>query len=199
MSLSDLFVAGMETTSKQLEWIMYYMSKYPVVQRKVQDEIDHVLGSTLEPSLDHRSTLTYTEAMIQEALRKASISPLGLLHATREDYELNGYLIPQGTIVIGNLFASHYNPQAWGDPEEFRPERFIDSEGKLKKIEEFIPFGIGKRNCIGEVLARHQLFLYTVGILQKFSVRAAGQLPSEDGFGVTIAPQPFDVIFQQRE
>ena len=197
-SISDLFVAGMETTSKQLEWIIYYMSKYPEIQQKVQDEIDNVVGNTGQTSLAHRATLNYTEAVIQEVLRKASIAPLGLLHATAEDYELNGHIIPQGTIVIGNIYASHHNPQVWGDPEKFRPERLIDSGGRLKKIEDFIPFGIGKRNCIGEVLARHQLFLYTVGILQKFTVSAAGPLPGEDGCGVTVAPDPFDVILRRR-
>ena len=200
ISLNDLFVAAMETTSKQLEWIMYYMSKYPEIQTKVQDEIDHLLGHTLEPSLDHRSVLIYTEAMIQEALRKASITPLALMHMTGQDYELNGYVIPQGTVVIGNLFASHHNPQVWVDPENFRPERFIDAEGKLKKIDDFIPFSIGKRNCLGEILARHQLFLYVVTILQKFRISAAGELPSEDTarFEITVAPHPFDVIFRQR-
>ena len=114
-------------------------------------------------SINAINPLTHN-AIIHESLRKGSNAPLALMHTTLDDYELNGYVIPQGTIVIDNLFASHYSPEVWGDPKEFRPERFIDSEGKLKKI---FPFGIGKRNCIGEALAHHQLFLYTVGTLYK--------------------------------
>ena len=127
MSLCDLFVAGMDTQSRQLEWIMYYMAKYPEIQRKVQDEVDVFVGPSLELSLAHRSALAYTEAVVQEALRKASIVPLGLMHMTGQDYELDGYAMPKGTVVMANLFASHHSPEVWGDPEVFRPERFIAS------------------------------------------------------------------------
>ena len=143
--------------------------------------------------------MVYTEAVICEVLRKSSVVPLGILHRALEDETIDGYLIPKETTIIANIYGAHHDPQVWGDPEIFRPERWIDSDGKLKKFDQLVAFSAGKRSCIGEPIARMQLFLFITNIFQKFDVKAAGKLPPPDGFGVTLSPFPFEATFTKRK
>ena len=197
ISMFDLFIAGSETTSTQMEWIIYCLAKYPEVQEKLQQEIDRVIGER-PPAIHDRTSLTYAEAVVIEVCRYATLVPLGLPHSTIEECEIIGYRIPKNTIVLGNLYSAHHSRATWGDPEVFRPERFLDEDGKIMKNEAMVPFSWGKRSCIGETLARQQMFLYTVSILQKYSIQALGKLPSSSTFGITAAPYPFSVIFNHR-
>ena len=145
----------------------------------------------------------YTEAVIQETLRFSSIVPWGLFHNTMEDVELRGYLIPKDTLVIANLHSVHHNVDIWGDPKNFRPERFLSEDGKsVKKSEEaFIPFSVGKRVCVGEALARDQLYLFLTNIFHKFSVHPdpADPKPSLEPDGAfPLEAKPYTVVFKER-
>src|SRR5437868_4098343 len=112
--------------------------------------------------------MPYTEAVIAETLRYSSLTPMGVFHTTMEDVEFHGYSIPKGTIVMPNQFYVHHDPKVWGDPMNFRPERFLTSEGTFKKHEALIPFSIGRRQCLGEALARDSLFLFATNLFQKY-------------------------------
>ena len=142
--------------------------------------------------------MVYTEAIVNEVLRKSCVAPLGLLHRAVEDETIGGYLIPKNTTIVANIYAAHHDPQVWGDADNFRPERWIDRDGKLKKFDQLVAFSAGKRSCIGEPIARMQLWLFITAIFRRFDVKPAGKLPSPDGFGVTLAPFPFKAIFTRR-
>jgi len=142
--------------------------------------------------------MPYTEAVIQETLRKSSIVPMGLLHETMADTTLKNYTIPKGTLVITNQYSVQHNGKTWGDPENFRPGRFIPPESSKYKI---IPFSIGKRVCIGEQLARDQLFLFISNIFQRYTIvpDPARTPPSlEPKIGFLMAPKPFTVVATER-
>ncbi|KAK7471836.1 hypothetical protein BaRGS_00035495 [Batillaria attramentaria] len=97
-------------------------------------------------------------------------------------------------MVIPNLDSVLYDPEVWGDPDTFRPERFIGPDGKLIRYEEFIPFSTGRRVCLGESLARMELFLYLAAMIQHFRFLPPedGQMPSLEGIlGVICSPKPF--------
>ena len=195
----EFLTGGMETTSSQLEWITHYMVKYPSVQAKLIAEIDSKLPSDRLPSLSDRPELPYAEAVVQEALRISTIAPFGLFHSALEDTEIAGYTIPKDTLVIGNLYAVNNDPSVWDSPKEFRPERFINPNGKFTLGEvPVIPFGTGQRSCIGEQLARNELFLFTVRIFQNFRVKAASELRDDHNFAIAVAPVAFQVIFERR-
>ena len=84
-----------------------------------------------------------------EVLRFSALVPLGVFHSTTEDAVLDGYLIPKDTLVVSNLYAALHDP-VWGDPENFRPERFLLPDGTVDRFNEaFIPFSTGKRVCLG--------------------------------------------------
>ncbi|GAB6023744.1 hypothetical protein CHUAL_008500 [Chamberlinius hualienensis] len=164
----DLTNAGTDTSASTLAWTAMYMAKYPKIQRKVQDEIDSVIGQR-EPSYNDRNNTPYVEAIINEIHRIVSLVPVSVPHRVMHDTTLCGYNIPKDTMVLPNLRAVHYDQKLWGDPENFRPERFIGSNGECLKPEYLLPFSIGKRACAGEPLARMELYLYFVSLMQNFT------------------------------
>ena len=120
------------------------MIKYPEVQKKVQKEILTTIGQSRHVRMNDKSNLPYTEAVTQELLRMTCIAPMALPHWISGDIELNGMRLTKGTMVFPNLHRITRNPQAFPNPNEFLPERFLDSNGRYVKNELNIPFGIGK-------------------------------------------------------
>ncbi|XP_078677201.1 cytochrome P450 2U1-like [Branchiostoma floridae x Branchiostoma belcheri] len=197
MVVLDLFLGGTETTSTTLRWALLYMILHPDVQETVQREIDSVIGPDRDPSMAHRAQMPYTEATLTELSRLSTITPLSLAHTTSNDVAFRGYNILKGTIVWPNLWVVHHDPRLWPDPHKFDPARFLDAAGKFVKREEVIPFSIGRRVCLGEQLARMELFLFFTSLLQRFSFKLpeGAAVPSEEGvFGTTHSPLPFKLV-----
>ncbi|XP_014673139.1 PREDICTED: cytochrome P450 2C23-like [Priapulus caudatus] len=179
--ITNLFAAGTETTATTLRWSLLYMTYYPHVAKKVQEEIDAVIGRGRLPSMKDKPNMPYTEATILELQRLAHVVPLAIPHAiTKENTTLRGYQIPNGTMVFANLYAVHRDPKRFPEPDVMKPERFLDENGKLSNSEHLIPFSIGWRVCLGEMLAKMELFLFFTAFLQNFDI-----LPPE---GDKLAP-----------
>jgi len=195
-NLGGLFAAGSETIITTIAWAMLYNLKYPEIFKKVQKEIDDVIGLERDPSLTDKSSMPYTEATIMEIHRMASVVPFSLVHGNTEETQVCEHRIPKRSYVLANLWAVHHNKDLWGDPEEFRPERFLNNKGGVQKSEYLMPFSVGKRNCIGESLAQMEVFLYFTSILQHFHITLApGEtISTEPVFGITIKPKPFKVL-----
>lgn len=139
-------------------------------------------------------SLPYTEACIREIMRYETLVPSGVAHSTMADTEFSGYDIPKGSLVFTLLGPAMHDPTAFEKPNEFYPERFLDSSGKLCLSKDItIPFGAGKRLCAGETFARNMLFLCTTAILQAFTIRMAnGAKPlkfSENMTGLIRTPK----------
>ncbi|MEQ2169066.1 hypothetical protein GOODEAATRI_021042 [Goodea atripinnis] len=141
--IGDLFIAGTDTTTNSVLWVLLYMVLYPDIQDQVQAEIDTVVGRQRPPSLTDRGSLPFTEAAIMEVQRLTAVVPLSIPHMASETTEFRGYTIPKGTVIMPNLYSVHRDPSVWYDPNAFNPARFLDDEGKLLRREFFIPFGIG--------------------------------------------------------
>ncbi|CAN6309240.1 unnamed protein product [Urochloa humidicola] len=158
MSLcANLFGAGTETTSTTTEWAMALLLNHPEKLKKAQAEIDAAVGSSRLISPDDLPHLGYLHSIINETLRLYPAAPLLLPHESSADCKVGGYDVPQGTMLLVNVYAIHRDPAVWEDPTEFKPERFEDgkAEGRL-----LMPFGMGRRKCPGETLA-----LRTVGLV----------------------------------
>ncbi|XP_043854298.1 cytochrome P450 2K1-like [Dromiciops gliroides] len=191
----DLFSAGTETTSTTLCWGILLMMKYPEVQRKVQAEINKVISLSRDPQVQDRKNMPYTDAVIHEIQRFANIVPMGLSRSVAADTQFRGYVIPKGTEVIPLLNSVFRDKTQWETPHQFNPAHFLDTSGNFVKKDCFIPFGLGKRACLGESLARMELFLLFVGFLQKFTFKPAPGLEPEDldltpEIGFTLTPAP---------
>ncbi|XP_013405673.1 cytochrome P450 2J2 [Lingula anatina] len=190
----DLLCAGYETTATSLRWALFFMLHCPDVQSRVQDELDSLLEDDVTAtSYYHRRHSPYTQATLMEINRRSTIVPLGLPRATTEDVSFNGYTIPKNTMVIANLWSVMMNEKYWPEPEEFRPERFLDENGGLlrNKPDAFIPFSVGRRSCIGEAFVKTELFVFFSTILRNFTFTPpeGEELPPVKGKqGLTLTP-----------
>ncbi|XP_070816721.1 cytochrome P450 2J4-like [Chaetodon trifascialis] len=196
----DLFLAGTETTSTTLLWALVFLIKHPDVKDKVHAEIDRVIGQNRLPSMADRANLPYTDAVIHEIQRVGNIVPLSALRMATKDTTLGGYSIPKGTSLMPNLTTVLFDKTEWETPDSFNPGHFLDAEGKFVKREAFLPFSAGKRVCLGEGLAKMELFLFLVGLLQKFSfsVPDGVELSTEGITGITRVPHPYKVYAKAR-
>ncbi|XP_056379793.1 cytochrome P450 2D14-like isoform X1 [Hyla sarda] len=198
----DLFSAGTETTSTTLRWALLYMILYPDVQSKVQKEIDEVIGRERTPTMGDVLQMPYTYAVIHEVQRCGDIAPLGLPHMTYRDIEVKGYIIPKGTTVITNLSSVLKDQRVWEKPFQFYPKHFLDENGKFVKREAFMPFSAGRRSCLGEQLARMELFLFFTMLLQQltFEIPNDQPRPREDPlYALTLSPHPYNIGVVPRE
>ncbi|XP_059197224.1 uncharacterized protein LOC131977799 [Centropristis striata] len=196
----DLFLAGSETTSKTLQWGLIYLIRNPHIQDKVQAEIDRVIGQSRRPTMADRANLPYTDAVIHEVQRMGNIVPLNGLRMVAKDTTLGGYFIPKGTSVMPNLTSVLFDKTEWETPDTFNPEHFLDAEGKFVRRDAFLPFSAGKRACLGEGLARMELFLFFVSLCQKFyfSTLDGVELSMEGIVGATRTPYPFKIYAKAR-
>ncbi|MCQ7614287.1 cytochrome P450, partial [Salmonella enterica] len=185
----DLFLAGAETTSTTLRWALLYMALYPEVQEKVHAEIDRVVGQGKQPSLGDRESMPYTNAVVHEVQRMGNIVPLNVPRKVVTDTTLGGFHLPKGTVVLVNLTGLHRDPKEWATPDMFNPEHFLEN-GQFKKRESFLPFSMGKRACLGEQLARSELFLFFTALMQKFVFKAPinEKLSLDFRMGLTLSP-----------
>ncbi|XP_021573769.1 cytochrome P450 1A1 isoform X2 [Carlito syrichta] len=159
--VSDLFGAGFDTVTTAISWSLMYLVTNPEVQRKIQEELDAVIGRERQPRLSDRPQLPYLEAFILETFRHSSFVPFTIPHR-----------------------------KLWGDPSEFRPTRFLALNGTIDKTlsEKVILFGLGKRKCIGETIARWEVFLFLAILLQQleFSVSPGVKVDMTPIYGLTM-------------
>ncbi|XP_056379799.1 cytochrome P450 2D17-like [Hyla sarda] len=202
MTTYDLFGAGTETTSTTLRWALLYMILYPDVQSKVQEEIDQVIGRERTPTMGDVLQMPYTYAVIHEVQRCGDIIPMALPHMAYRDIEIKGYIIPKGTTVITNLSSVLKDQRVWEKPFQFYPKHFLDENGKFVKQEAFMPFSAGRRSCLGERLARMELFLFFTTLLQQltFEIPNDQPRPREDpSYALTLSPHPYNIRVVPRE
>ncbi|XP_064652365.1 cytochrome P450 1A1-like [Lineus longissimus] len=202
MSLA-LVAAGTETTGSSLNWVLVYLLKHSEHLKKVHAEIDDVIGRDRNPTADDRKKLPYLDACILEALRLCPPIPLAIPHAATTDVEYRGKKIPKGCIVFSNIYAIHRNPQTWKNPDVYDPTRFLNADGEviIAKQEMVVPFGLGMRRCLGETLARAELFVIIATLLQKFDVTVApgSEVNLVGDVGLTVWPKPYQVMLSRRQ
>lgn len=153
--LYDMFGAGTDTSSTTILWAMSELLRNPPLLKKVQDELERVVGMERMVLESDLPSLPYLQAVVRETLRLYPSAPLALPHLSVEACNVLGYEIPKNTQVLVNLWAIGRNPTSWEDAERFVPERFMNGCSLDEKVRncEWIPFGAGRRVCPGEQLA----------------------------------------------
>ncbi|NXS27764.1 CP1A5 protein, partial [Pomatostomus ruficeps] len=189
--VNDIFGAGFDTVTTAVSWSLMYLVTYPDIQRKIHEELDQTIGRERRPRLSDRAALPYMEAFILEMFRHSSFVPFTIPHSTTKDTELNGFYIPKDRCVFINQWQVNHDGNLWKDPEAFRPERFLSADGtKVNKEdgEKVLVFGLGKRRCIGETIARWQVFLFLATLLQQleFSVCPGRKPDMTPIYGLTL-------------
>ncbi|XP_043922157.1 cytochrome P450 2D6-like [Protopterus annectens] len=197
----DLFFAGTETTSTTLRWGLLFMILNPDMQCKVHEEIDRVIGKGRNPNSGDRVNLPYTDAVIHEIQRYGDIFPIGPPRRMIRDVNIMGHFIPKGTTIVTNLSSVLKDETVWEKPHEFYPEHFLDTNGKFVKRDAFLPFSAGHRICLGEQLARLELFIFFTTLMQHFTffLPDGEPKPSTDAsYMFTLAPPPFKMCAKLR-
>ncbi|XP_044185629.1 cytochrome P450 2K1-like isoform X2 [Thunnus albacares] len=190
----NLFAAGTDTTATTLRWALLLMAKYPKIQDQVQEELSRVIGSR-QVQVEDRKNLPFTNAVIHETQRLANISPMAIPHKTSRDITFQGYFIKKGTTVYPLLTSVLYDESEWEHPHTFHPAHFLNKDGKFVKRDAFMPFSAGRRICLGESLARMELFIFFTTLLQHFRFTtppgvSEDELDLTPRVGITLNPSP---------
>ncbi|KAM9470718.1 cytochrome P450 2D3-like isoform 2-T2 [Clarias gariepinus] len=198
----NLHIAGTQTTSNTLLTAILYLMAHPDIQKRCQQEIDEIMDGKSQASFEDRHNMPYTQAMIHECLRVADITPLSVFHCTTRDTELMNYTIPKGTMIIPNLSSVLHEEGQWKFPHDFNPSNFLNDQGQFEKPDAFLPFSAGPRVCLGEGLARMELFLFLVTLLHHFQFvwpEDAGEPDFTPVFGLTASPKPYKMEVRLRQ
>uniref|UniRef100_A0A8C9Q030 unspecific monooxygenase n=1 Tax=Spermophilus dauricus TaxID=99837 RepID=A0A8C9Q030_SPEDA len=146
----------------------------------LRKEIQCVIGRHRSPCMQDRSRMPYTDAVLYEVQRYIDLIPVNLPHAVTCDVKFRNYLIPKGTAIWTSLTSVLHDNKEFPHPEIFDPGHFLDERGNLRKSDYFMPFSSGKRMCVGESLARMELFLFLTTILQHFHLKSQVDLKELD-------------------
>nr|XP_046245805.1 cytochrome P450 2F5-like [Scatophagus argus] len=179
-TVMNLYLAGTETTSSTIRFALNVLVKYPKIQESMQQEIATVIGKERCPCMEDRKSLPFTDAVLHEIQRFMDIVPMSIPHYALKDISFRGYTIPKDTIIIPLLHSVLKDEKLWEAPWSFNPQHFLDQNGNFKKNAAFLPFSAGKRSCVGESLARMEIFLFMVSLLQSFTFSCPGGPDSID-------------------
>ncbi|XP_049424230.1 LOW QUALITY PROTEIN: steroid 17-alpha-hydroxylase/17,20 lyase-like [Epinephelus fuscoguttatus] len=201
MTAAEAFGAGVETTSTTLLWILAYLLHHPEVQERVQKELDEHVGSERAVCMSDRGRLPYLDCVINEGMRIRPVSPVLIPHTAMTDSSIGGHSVRRGTRVLVNMWSIHHDPEHWDKPDLFNPDRFLDDQGQRVAPSCFLPFGAGPRVCVGESLARLELFLFLSSLLQRMSFKLPDGAPPpnlQGRLGVVLQPLPYKVVVTPR-
>ncbi|KAK6140101.1 hypothetical protein DH2020_026099 [Rehmannia glutinosa] len=204
--LLEMFFGGTETTSATIEWGMAELLCHPNTMKKIQDEIDRVVGRTWKVEENDLNNMPYLQATVKEIMRLHPALQMLLPRNAMEDTEFMGYLVPKNTQIFVNAWAIHRDPVAWPGPLSFKPERFLDSDIDNKGQHfQLIPFGSGRRSCLGMTLGHRMVSLGLASLLQTFDWKLADganpeALDMREMMGLTLLKKvPLKVIPSPRE
>ncbi|KAM3362171.1 hypothetical protein P3S68_017025 [Capsicum galapagoense] len=188
----DIFAAGIDTTHTTLEWIMTELLRHPKAMEKLQNEVRGLAQGKSKVTEDDLENMQFLKAVIKETLRLHPPVPLLIPRQSTEDIELLGYLIPSKTQILINAWTIGRDPLSWENPEEYRPERFLNSKIDVKGLNfELIPLGAGRRGCPGIAFAVVINGLALARLVHEFNFALPEGLTTEnlemtEGSGVTI-------------
>jgi len=200
----DCMAGAVDTSATTLEWLVYALVNHKDVQRKLHAILDEVVGPNRLPSIQDIPKLEYVTAVLDEIMRWKHFAPQGLPHEAGEDLTLGGYNVPKGTQIFLNFYSLHMNPQLWKKPEEFRPERFLEEERDLldtvlhsekffknPQAYKFVPFGQGRRRCVGYGIGRIVAWLKVAAWFHAFEFDSVDGQPLDidtEILGITMLP-----------
>ncbi|KAF8553151.1 cytochrome P450, partial [Imleria badia] len=196
-----LYGAGADTSAVVTTNMIMAAACYPEAQKRVQDELDAVIGKDRMPTWEDSESLPQVHAYILETLRWRPVAPIGFAHRATQDIVWRGEYIPAGESVFGCHWAISRDPEAFPDPEKFDPQRWIDDDGRLQNNMTSYPFGFGRRVCPGQHVANKSLYINLALLLWSFHIVEKADAPidtNDHADGVVARAAPFDVKFIPR-
>uniref|UniRef100_A0AC34FDN5 Cytochrome P450 n=1 Tax=Panagrolaimus sp. ES5 TaxID=591445 RepID=A0AC34FDN5_9BILA len=171
-----------------------------VQKPKVHEELSKFIGSDRLVTINDKPNLHYINAVVAETQRCCNLVNTNVFHRTLKDVKIHGYDIPKHTVIISHISSVLYDDRYFPDPYKFKPERFLDQNGIFSWPSELMPFGVGKRACLGESLARMELFLFIANLFNQFIFKENPDKPINDERHLcgTIAPQQYTCFVERR-
>ncbi|KAF0304746.1 Farnesoate epoxidase [Amphibalanus amphitrite] len=190
VGLKDMIVGGMEGPSIILAWLLLLTAEHQEIQARMVAEIEEVIGFDRSPTLDDESRCPYVRAAIVETMRFVTLTPVHRHSASHGSTSLRGYHIPAGSMILEDVHSYNHDPAVFGDPETFRPERFLGERGEqLRKHE--ATFGFGPRQCPAIAYSYTVLFIFLVGLLQRLKlVLPEGAEPQSNRGAYNVGVRP---------
>ncbi len=180
--------AGTETTALTLAWCLYLLSTHPEVKEKVRQEALSVCGEDADPTWENINDMVYTRQVILETMRL--YPPVwALIRTAAEDDEIDGTQIKAGDNIVLCSYAVHHSTQYWDDPEKFDPDRFSKENQKDHTKFAYVPFGAGKRVCVGGALSQIENMMALAQLIRKFDAEYVGEVPAKVSPTVTLTPK----------
>lgn len=179
-NVTELLLAGVDTISSTMSWSLYELSRHPEVQAALRDEVLTVLEGRSTPEAADVARMPLLKATVKEVLRLYPVIPANARVITEQDIQVGGYLIPKNTLITLCHFATSRDPAVFPNPDEFQPHRWLNKDQSHHPYAS-VPFGVGKRSCIGRRIAELELYLAIARILIEFDVRP-------DPEGVSVKP-----------
>ncbi|KAF9233330.1 cytochrome P450 [Melanogaster broomeanus] len=175
------YAGGADTTASSLKVFFLAMVLYPEAQRRAQAEIDAVVSNDRLPTFEDRPSMPFLEATLRETLRWHPVAELGVARQAREADSFDGYHIPKGATVFPNIWAMTRDDVRYPDPNDFKPERFLNSDGTLNDDAVGYAFGFGRRICPGKHFASASLWSAIVSVLAVLKIeRPAGHFTERE-------------------
>ncbi|KAF8553149.1 cytochrome P450 [Imleria badia] len=197
----DLFGAGSDTSAIAITNMIMAAACYPEAQKRVQEELDMIIGRDRIPTWEDSESLPQVHAYIMEALRWRPVAPIGIAHRATQDVVWRGQCIPAGATVLGSHWAISRDPEVFPNPEKFDPQRWIDDDGRLRDNMTSYPFGFGRRVCPGRYVANKSLYINLALLLWSFHIVEQEDAPIDTNShadSVLAHAAPFDVMFMPR-
>ncbi|XP_054156527.1 steroid 17-alpha-hydroxylase/17,20 lyase-like [Oppia nitens] len=208
LAMWDIFVTATDDTQFSFHWMLILLANYPDVQQQIRDEINQKIGHkvAIQEDIDE---CHYINAFISETLRFRCANPLGVPHKTMANTEIDGLSIPAQTTVIVHQYSILTDPKYWSDPLVFRPERFMENGRYVStRPQAYIPFGVGRRKCLGDRLALNELFLILVQFMQSTNdydiilpagPETADLKPNPDQVVLFCTPKPYKIALKKHD
>lgn len=176
-----MLIASMDTSSTSIDWIFSELLRHPKVIKKLQKELEQVVGMNRMVNESDLEKLEYLDMVIKEGFRLHPIAPLLIPHESIEDCTIDGFDIPKGSRLLVNTWAIGRDPKVWPEPEKFMPERFIDSNIDLRGHNfQLLPFGSGRRSCPGLQLGLTTVRLVLAQLVHCFDWKLPnGMMPND--------------------
>ncbi|KAK7389249.1 hypothetical protein VNO78_24087 [Psophocarpus tetragonolobus] len=187
--LMDMVTGGTDTSSNTIEFAMAEIMKNPEVMKRVQEELEAVVGKDGIVEDSHIHKLSYLQAVMKETLRLHPVLPLLVPHCPSETTIVGGYTIPKGSRVFVNVWAIHRDPSIWENPLEFDPARFLGSKWDFSGNDfSYFPFGSGRRICAGIAMAERTVLYFLATLLHSFdwTIPQGENLDVSEKFGIIL-------------
>ena len=185
----DMVIGGTDTSSNTIEFAMAEVMHNPEIMKRVQEELEVVVGKDNVVEESHIHELPYLHAVMKETLRLHTALPLLVPHCPSQTTNVGGYTIPKGSRVFINVWAIHRDPSIWEKPLEFDPTRFLDANWDFSGNDfNYFPFGSGRRICAGIAMAERTVLYFVATLLHLFdwTIPQGEMLDTSEKFGIVL-------------